>query len=174
MHRWIVVFVIVALGSRAALAQDPRGNSKLPEIVHIDGAKNPELIPQWSAWGYTFRVIAGGPRELPSLVYKVVSRDEAAMVLKEADAVQKIDKACEARIWKLHPLVGKEKPDVLDARLREITVECRLETLHARDRILRALNPEGAAALIMFVESTKSGTSISLPKAELARFLEPE
>ena len=177
MNGWIlIVAVTVALGARAAAAQNLQGKSPpvSAEITHINGAKNPELIPQWSAWGYAFRVIAGGPRELPTLVYRAVSKDEAAMVLREADAVQRIDAACQERLLKLHSFVGVENPTALDARLRTITVECRSETLRARDRVLSALNPEGAAALMMFVESTKNGTSVSIPKKDLARFLEPE
>ncbi len=175
MKRWLVaVTVITALGLPLA-AQGPRvGVSAAPELVQVDGAKNPELIPQWSAWGYAFRLIAGGRRELPTLVHEALSGDERAMVLNEADAVQRIDKACQEQVSQLHPLVGKEQPAVLDAKLREITVTCRRKALDARDRVLSAINPQGAIALIMFVESTKSGTSLSIPKRDLARFLEPE
>ncbi|HUF67505.1 MAG TPA: hypothetical protein VMM79_02550 [Longimicrobiales bacterium] len=164
----------MALGSGAVPAQAPSGDSTPPEILRIDGGKNPELIPQWSAWGFAFRVIAGGSRELPSVVYHVVSKDEAAMLLREADAIQKIDKACLERGLKLHSSLARTDTAVLDARLRELNLECRRRTLDARDRVLEALNPEGAAALIMFVESTKRDTSISVPRNALARFLEPE
>ena len=143
-------------------------------MVIIDGAKNPELIPQWSAWGYAFRVISGGPRELPSVVHKVVSPDERAMIIREADAVQQIDKDCQARLLKQHTIIGRGNLERLDAKLREITVVCRQKTLDARNRILAALNPEGATALIMFVESTKDGTSLTIRKRDLPRFLEPE
>ncbi len=30
------------------------------EMVHIDGSRNPEMIPQWAIWEHAFRVIAGG------------------------------------------------------------------------------------------------------------------
>jgi hypothetical protein len=145
-----------------------------PETMFIDGAKNPELIPQWSAWGYVFRIISGGPRELPSVVHAVVSPDERAMIIKEADAVQAIDKACHGRLLEQHTILGRGNLEKLDARLREITVACRQKTLDARDRILAALNPEAASALSMFVESTKEGTSLTIRKRDLPRFLEPE
>jgi hypothetical protein len=176
VKRWLAaVSVIAVVGLRPVAAQGPRVAVSPPlEFVQIDGAKNPELIPQWSAWGYAFRLIAGGRRELPALVHEAVSGDERAMVLNEADAVQRTDKVCQERVSQLHPLVGKEKAAVLDARLREITVTCRQKTLDARNRVLSAMGPEGAIALIMFVESTKSGTSLSIAKRDLARFLEPE
>jgi hypothetical protein len=75
---------------------------------------------------------------------------------------------------KLHDLLGKEKDKVLDQKLRDITLECRWATLHARDRVLEALRPEAAAALTTFVASTRAGTSITIPKKDLARYLEPQ
>src|SRR3954453_6110786 len=145
-----------------------------PEMLQIDGARNPELIPQWSVWGFVFRVIAGGPGELPSSVYPVVSKEETALVIKEAEAVQKTDARCQARAIKAAALLGTESMASVDANIRAVSFECRGETLRARDRVLAALNPAGATALAAFAESTKSGTSISVPKKDLARYLEPE
>jgi hypothetical protein len=182
VNRWLLVVFWVGLAAGTAGAQAGRGGQSggaapvapEAEMMFIDGARNPELIPQWSAWGYAFRVISGGPRELPSIVHKVVSADERAMIIREADAVQKIDKECHELGLKQFSIIGRGNLEALDARLREITVACRRKTLEARDRILAALNPEGAGALIMFVESTKDGTSLSIRKRDLPRFLEPE
>jgi hypothetical protein len=175
VHRCLVAVVVVTVSSPAqVLAQSVRGGTAPPEIVHIDGSKRPDLIPQWSAWGFVFRILAGGPRQLPSVVYRLTTTDEAALLLKEADAVQAVDKACHEKVVRLRASAGHDKTDALDRRLREITVDCRQRTLDARDRVLRSLNAEAAAALIDFVESTKSGTSLSIPKRDLARFLEPE
>ena len=162
-------------GVSPAFVQGPalRGTTP-PEMLQIDGARNPELIPQWSVWGYVFRVIAGGPGELPSSVYPVVSKQETALVIKEAEAVQKVDARCQARAVKAAALLGAESMASVDGKIRAISLECRWETLHARDRVLAALNPAAATALAAFAESTKSGTSISVPKKDLARYLEPE
>src|SRR4051812_12253488 len=78
------------------------------EIVHVDGAKSPELIPQWSVWGFVFRVLSGGPRQLPTSVFVLVSKAEEALVIKEADAVQRIDAACQVRASKAVALHGTE------------------------------------------------------------------
>lgn len=145
-----------------------------PDTIQIDGAKRPDLVPQWSVWGYVFRILAGGSRQLPTQVQLVVSREEGAMLLKEADALQKADAACQTRLAKAVSRLGSDPTEAVDARVREITLECRREILDARDRALAALNPEGSAALAAFAESTKAGTSITMPKAKLARFLEPE
>ena len=144
------------------------------EIVHVDGARSPELIPQWSVWGYVFRIVSGGPRQLPTSVLNLVSREEEALVVAEADAVQKIDAACQSRLARAAAKLGTGPIAVVDAKVREVSIDCRRETLRARDRILAALNPEAAAALAAFAESTKAGTSISVRKKDLARYLEPE
>ena len=70
-------------------------------MLQIDGSKNPELIPEWSAWGFAFRVFATGSRQLPTSIYTVVSAEETAMIIKEADQLQKVDQDCQNRIVKL-------------------------------------------------------------------------
>jgi hypothetical protein len=176
LNRTLMVIAASALVGSAELpaqSQTPPARSA-QEMVQIDGSKNPELIPEWSAWGFAFRVFATGSRQLPTTIHTVVSAEEAALILKEADQVQKVDQDCQNRIVKLNALLGKEKIEVLDTRLRELTLECRWATLHARDRLLEVLAPEGASALRAFVASTKPGTSLSIPKKDLARFLEPQ
>lgn len=170
---FIVAAALVVSGGLQAQTQKPPVSSA-QEMVQIDGTRNPELIPEWSAWGFAFRVFATGSRQLPTTIYSVVSAEETALILKEADQVQKVDQDCQSRIVKLNALLGKEKNEVLDTRLRELTLECRWATLHARDRLLEVLAPEGGSALRAFVASTKTGTSLSIPKKDLARFLEPQ
>jgi hypothetical protein len=176
MRRFVAALLVVCVlpdvlvGAQAPPSSTPSNS----EILQIDGSKNPELIPQWSVWGYVFRVLTGGPRQLPSSVLRLVSKAEESLVMKEADAAQKFDADCQARLIKVVARLGVESTAVVDASVREITVACRREALRARDRILAGLNPEAAAALMAFAESTKAGTSMSLPRKNLARFLEPE
>jgi hypothetical protein len=176
MRRYVAPLVVVWVlpGVMTASQVPAAAGPSRPDIMQIDGSKNPELVPQWSVWGFVFRVIAGGPRQLPSSVLRLASKDEEALVLKEADGVQNVDADCQARLTKAVALLGVESRDAVDARVRAITVACRRETLHARDRLLVRLNPAAAAALVAFAESTKAGTSTSLPRKDLARFLEPE
>jgi hypothetical protein len=119
-------------------------------------------------------VVSGGPRQLPTTVLRLVTKEEETLVMKEADAVQKIDAGCLARVTKATARLAVETVETVDATVREISLDCRRETLRARDRVLAGLNPEAGAALTAFAESTKAGTSISLPRKALARFLEPE
>ena len=108
--------------------------------------QNPELIPQWYAWGFAFRIM-GGSKELPTTVYRVVSAEERALILAEAQASLRRDQACQERVGKLVPLVGKEKNSVMNAKQREIQLDCRRDTLQARDRLLERLNPEGQTVI---------------------------
>ena len=176
MNRTLAAISVAALivsGGLQARGQRPAGTSA-QEMLQIDGSKNPELIPEWSAWGFAFRVFATGSRQLPTSIYTVVSAEETAMIMKEADQLQKIDQDCQNRIVKLSTLLGKEKNETLDVKVRELTLECRWATLHARDRVLERLRPEVASALTTFVASTRAGTSLSLAKKDLARYLEPQ
>lgn len=171
----LALFALWVSAAKFAVAQpSPPPSTPQPDIVHVDGARSPELIPQWSVWGYVFRIVSGGPRQLPSSVIRLVSKEEETLVMRESDGVQKVDAACQTRVAKAAARLGIDAVAAVDAKVREISVECRWETLRARDRVLNGLNSEAAAALAAFAESTKAGTTISLPRKDLARYLEPE
>ncbi len=168
-----VALAIVALSVQGRLV----ARQKPPppaDVLHIDGSKNPELIPQWSAWGYAFRIFAGGPRQLPTSLLEHVSKAEEAFVLAQADLVQRAEAECQQRLVRIVGRRGVEKLETIDRQVRELSIDCRWQTLHARDRLLAGLNPDAQVALIAFVESTKAGTSLTIPRTQLARFREPE
>ena len=167
---WLALALVAGLASSPAAQKPPPGD----EMVTIDGSKNPELIPQWSAWEFAFRVIAGGPRDLPATVYQVVSKEEGARVMAAAQADRQRDAACRERISKLHPLLRTAKASVINARQAEIQLDCRSQTLRIRDRLLEQLSPDGQAALAAFVESLKTGTNVTVPRRELAHFQKPQ
>ena len=169
--RLAIAFLL--LGAVESRAQPPASPPPI-ELIRIDGSKNPELIPQWSAWGYAFRVFAGGSRQLPTNVLQHVSKEEETFLLAQADRVQRVDANCQARLSRIIARRDVEHLDVLDRKVRDLALECRWATLDARDRVLAAVNPDARLALIAFVESTKAGTDVTMPKARLARFREPE
>ena len=138
------------------------------EWVFIDGEKNPELIPEWSAWETLFSTIAGGRKLLPSNVHFVVSREEAELILRESEASVKRTEECNARIMALKPLVGKQKLSTIIERQKVIRLDCRWANLHARDRLLAALNPAAAAELTVFAEHQKKTTTFTVAKSEVA------
>jgi hypothetical protein len=172
--RRICVLVAVIVGAATAHVPTQAPSAK-GEVVVIDGAKNPEQIPQWYVWGYAFRIFSGGPRELPTSVWYLVSKEERQLVMKQADGVQKSDTECAERAIRTHGLLKQgESLTSVDTKMHAITVECRWKTLHARDRILEGLNPEARIALIKFVEDCKQGITVTIPKNGLARYFEPQ
>jgi hypothetical protein len=165
---------LLSLWRPGTVGAEPQAAAPPTEMMLIDGSKSPELIPQWSAWGYAFRVFAGGPRQLPTSVLEHVTRAETTFVMAQADRVQRVDAECQARLLKMIAGRGADKPDELDRKVRALSIQCRTRTIEARDRVLAGLNADAQTALIAFVESTKAGTSLTLPKSQLARFREPE
>lgn len=174
---WLCRALVLVCGIGPAIAtlhgQSPSSRAEA-EMMRIDGSRNPELIPQWNAWGYAFRIFAGGPRQLPSSVLEHVSHAEESLIIAAADEVQRSEARCQERLARIAGRAGVDKPDVLDREVRALSLECRTATLHARDRILSAINPSAQVALTAFVESTKAGTTLTIPKSQLARFREPE
>lgn len=166
---FVAALAVCLTSSGAAQKPPPRD-----DVVVIDGTTNPEMIPQWAAWEFAFRVINGGSKLLPSNVHHAASKEERGLISAEAEANDRRDKACHARIENLRPLIGKEKDSVIGARQWEIQLDCRWQTLHARDRLLERLRPEVQTELIAFVEAMKVGTTVVVPKKELGQYRQPQ
>ncbi len=172
-----------AHGQRASSATQTPGktppkvvfsNPLASDVVQIDGAKNPEMIPQWHTWGFAFRVIAGGARAIPSVVLMHLTKDEADLLQREAEADQKHDEECQQRVLRLVPLLSTPEATTVNDKTKQINLDCRWQTLHARDRVLQRMTVEAQAALTGWVESNKTGMRVSVPKAELDFFRQPQ
>ena len=173
-HRRMAAVVLLAV---VPFGTDVRGffpEDQRVEWVHIDGRKNPEMIPEWSAWEDVFSTIAGGSKQLPTSVLTRVSTREAEMILRESVASVGRTTECNARLLALKPLVSKEKIKTLQDRTKQIRLECRWANLHARDRVMAALNPEGRAAMNEFVDLIKAGTKVTVARSELSFFRQPQ
>ncbi len=169
-----VIFFLLA--SLQGTAQKPPVQFSIPplsEWVHIDGSKNPELIPEWSVWDTAFRtfVTVGN---LPTAVLQTFTKEEAASILAAANEHGKITAHCEARGLKLIPLVGKETARVINEKTQELNLDCRRRTLSLRDRSLESLRPDARVALTRWVEELKKGMRASVPKAEFDFYLQPK
>ena len=163
-----IIFTVVALAAAGGCARVATASVQKVEWVFIDGARNPELIPEWSAWEDVFSTIAGGRKLLPSNVLFAVSKEEGELILRESEASVKRAGECNARILALKPLLAKARPGVQLQRTKEVRLECRVANLEARDRVMAALNPEGAAALREFAELMKTGTTFTVARSEMA------
>ena len=164
-----VLVMIVSLNTPAPMAAPPQ---KPTDVMHIDGKKNPELIPEWSVWEDALRIIAGGSRQLPSLVLEHTTKAEEALILREADQQPKRDAECKTRLLALKP--DGDKDTTLVQRSQAIRLQCRWGALHARDRILAAISPAVRTALMEFVESVRAATTVDILKRDLAFFLQPQ
>lgn len=172
MRRVVFVLALAICVASSSAAQKPPPSD---ERIVIDGSKNPELIPQWAAWESAFRAIDGGSKQLPSNVHHVATAEERAGISAEAAANGRRGAACADRIEReIRPLLGKETPETVAGRQQEIHVDCRWQTLHARDRLLAQLRPDVGAELIRFVEDMKTGTTLSMPAKELPLYRQPE
>jgi hypothetical protein len=174
--RLSLVAVVVFFTSVPAAAQKPPVQFSVPapsEWVHIDGAKNPELIPEWSVWKHAFMVF-GVASELPTDVMKHLSKEEAAAVRAAAAQHRKDTSACEQRGLKLRPMLETEAVDAVNRKTEELNLECRWQTLRLRDRLLEALRSDGQVALRQWVEAAKADIRVSVPKKELDFYLKPK
>ena len=182
MVKTLLLSVILLLGPlampattlAATMDRDREAQKKDLEVVEIDGTAHPELIPQWSAWEFAFRMIAGGQKLLPSVVHHVVSKEDAAVILREAEGAQVLALRCEKRMGELRTHIGREKPAWLRSQAWAITLDYRTKVLEARDRLRMRLPSEGWATLSAFVESTKAGTSVTLTRKQLVEYRLPE
>ena len=167
--------LFVFLGSQGTPQRPPVQFSVPPpsEWVHIDGGKNPELIPEWSVWDTAFRMFAT-VGDLPTAVLHVLTAEEAAAIKAAANRHGTITAECEARGLKLIPLLGKETARAINEKTRALNLDCRKQTLNLRDRSLEGLRADARVALTQWVEELKKGMRASVPKAELDFYLQPK
>lgn len=144
------------------------------EVVQIDGDRTPELIPQWAIWEQAFRLFGRGAKLLPPALRGRLSAAESSLLFAEAEAHLKCEAQLEDYTHRLRLLIARVKPDGLDQRLRDATLDYRRGVLRGRDRLLNALTPAAKRALFDFVESQKTAIKVTLRKADLAAFLLPE
>jgi hypothetical protein len=154
--------------------------------VTIDGAVNPELVPEYAAWQSALEFIDSASNlGVPSVLIEVLTKHEQALLIDEAHRVvihrsECLNRATEARapLAKLEA-TGPTKEawtklaKQIDARMWEVQLACRWDTLHARDRLLATVNPEGGMALTRFVEDQKTGLKFTTTKGALDRFRQP-
>ena len=169
--RLLLTALLSVAVSASASAQATRTSDF--EVVHIDGKKNPEMIPEWSAWEAALTALAGGPGLLPDVLVPYLSKAEAALLLQQAEAHVKREREYHERVKRLHREGAGDDSRIRD-RNREITLEYRWAILRARDRLLEALNSAAQSELRRFVEWMKQGTTVTILRKDLPFFLQPQ
>jgi hypothetical protein len=152
------------------------------EVFTLDGKKNPELVPQWAIWRLAFSMLRQA-HEIPSDLIPVTSKEERALMLKDANADAAFYKDCESRASKLRePYLGALSDPAqfegvfkkMQPKFDEIEMECRQHTLDVRNHTLAGVRAPGQNALTAWVESLKPGFKAILRKADLPAYRLPE
>jgi hypothetical protein len=179
MRSSIVAVALVLLSGASIQMRAQSAGGSADEFMTIDGAKRPDLVPQWNVWGAAFRYMAKDDIEqLPTVVLRAVTPEQRVALMKEANAVASFDRECNLRAAQVGRALLAQKPDldldIANAKVIEASMPCRRHTLEVRDKFLTDLSPAGAAALSGWVESLKVGWTTTLRKSQLAAYLLPE
>lgn len=152
-------------------AKNPFVIASPSERLEIDGAKNPELIPEWYIWETFFRQLhtAG---TVP-LALNLATNEERFLQL-QLDDYSKSNQRCQKEIESLRPLIGVAPNKEVNEKQRAIQLECRRRSLDIRDRLLAGVRPDASVAIAQWVENLKTRIEISVPKRELAHFRQPK
>ena len=168
-----ITVLAIVLG---ATLQKPPIQFSIPapsEWIHIDGSKNPELIPEWSVWDTAFRTFQT-VGDLPTAVISTTTKEEAGLIQEAANEHRRFTAECEDLGMKLIPLLGKATARVINEKTQALNLQCRVRTLELRDRLLNRLRADARVALTQWVESQKKGMRASVPKRELDFYLRPK
>lgn len=168
----VLACLVVATGLQA---QDKP--SSADEVIEIDGAKNPELIPNWAAWLESFRFMshpAAPEVPIPSTVYAVTSPEQRELVRKEALFVVAQERELGQQALKLQEGLSADNLAERTEKVDALELKRRQAALDARDRLLGALPPEAQAALREFAERTRRGYQVKMLKSKFQQFMLPE
>lgn len=166
--------VILTLSCATAVHTQPS-----PDLTLIDGAKNPELIPEYLMWSTALDSIAllaehnaveHGP--LKALLSSI-SASDAELVLAEAAEHTKRAEACHQRGLRIVEAMKGQEIDKLEKAMKANTLACREALLDATDRLLARLSPEGRTALTAWVLAERRKVKAWIVKTDLDFFRQP-
>lgn len=168
-----LIGVGITLASAAAAQTVPT------DQVFIDGAKNPEQIPEHLMWSTALNtidflsaqnVVDEGP--LAKLL-SAISTSDAQLVVAEAEEHTKRGAECHEKGLRIVAAMEAQGVAVLEKAMRSNTLACRQALLDAVDRLLSRLSPEGRAELVRWVLDERRKITVFVPKTELAFFRQP-
>lgn len=173
---YILATCVAAASVSSPGAQGRGGSPSDDPVVTIDGAKNPEQIPEWAAWQEAFRYMAQ-PAEpeipIPTRIWRVTSPEQRAWLRKEALRVLARDRELLARVLKLRDGLNADNTGERSARVDALEMERRRAALEARDSVLVSL-PEAQVELRGFVEEVRKGYKLQIQKSKIPQFMLPE
>jgi hypothetical protein len=163
-----------------ALSESPEAQSKAADATVIDGATNPELLPQWFIWQGALRNIHHrppvGPGEpslqdqldLPLEVLNYLKGEAKGFVEDEARYVERLT----ALVATLRA-EGKTTKDLFEVA-KPLELEERWRILERADRINARLSAEQQLVLWQWIEQTVVRVNrVRVPRSQLQHFLKP-
>jgi hypothetical protein len=175
--RFGVALVCLVFMAVSAVHTQDKPSASDSDIITIDGAKNPEMIPNWAAWLEAFRFMAApaAPIEpIPTVVYLATSREQRALIRKESLLVMAQEREIGQRALKLQEGLTADNLSERSYQADALEMKRRRAALEARDRLLSALPVDGQIALREFAEQARKGYKATVVKSKLAQFLSPE
>lgn len=172
--------LMIAALTATVLSQDGPGASPPDDpMIAIDGAKDPEKVPEWFVWREAFRIMAAPPEPeipmpIPTPIWHVTSPGQRMVIRRTALRLSARDDALMDVAVKLLDGANAENMPARAERMDSLEMERRRETLAGRDQLLAALPVEAQVALRSFVDEIRKGTKFLVRKSQMTQYMLPE
>ena len=127
-----------------------------PGYFKIDGAKTPELIPQYALWQMALQNLRVIPTEALHTQLPLTKEEDALLYAAAKGQVER-DAACEKR---LERMLATTPATDQNRAWRELTLACRQADLDAADALLEKFSVDTRARVIQWIESKRAKTVI--------------
>jgi hypothetical protein len=148
-----------------------------PDVVVIDGAKDPHLVPEYLMWRNAFDVLAQASRHDRTIILTALKLPDAdkRIVVTEAKAQGEREAACQKDQSRRVEILTAAKTPVagITKEVQQIALDCRQRVLDAKDRVMRLLSPESQLILQAWAEERRSGLRVYVLKHEMEFFRLP-
>ncbi len=166
----VVVLAFTILGYQAIRRAWKTPSARPPDIVVIDGAKNPEQFPEYLVWQMGFRELSDIKARQMKLAMESLplSPQDAYLAYQEADLQYVRDKACadeQAAVQKTPTADARTQTPV--ERTRSVILRCRQRVLCARDSLLSRMTADGRRALVVWIEKRRTTMQSYVRRSEL-------
>jgi hypothetical protein len=175
VNRWFVVVALILCVARIhAQDQSPAQPGQVAAgTLVLDGAKHPELFPEWFRWEGFFTSLVGAPlsgvvvhgMKLPPLHEQLgLIEADLAIVLNEGKGFQQYRQEMEAQVRSLNARMkaeGKREKDII-AAVHQVDLTYRYKILDASDRLHAQLSADSLAAVTRRIDQQVQGTTMYL------------
>jgi len=156
MVQWVLWSFLVV--SCATFSQPPA--SLPPGYSKIDGAKNPEQIPEYVVWQTVFESLTTLPPEWLRTQLSLTQTEEARLYA-EAKEYAKRQTGC---IQRMERMTAKAPPKDQNRLFREITLACRQADLDAADALLAQFSPQTRQKVVEWADSKRASIVLMIDK----------